>query len=176
MASLVHGKTCGANSSDLVFRCYTTDPDKRWELCSPELQCSAQGSIAKSPLIIQSIKLLGCIKENVKYQPIDDVLGAPRSMEISAEACQARCASNSECAFFSFWAKDLPEDNGCTLFGPDAVFAEQREVESSSEKAKMYQFVTGPAACQGAISTDFFQYQRQSYRVFFLLVPISKFQ
>ena len=115
-------------------------------------------SIAKNPLIIQTIKLLSCIKENVKYQPIDDI-----SWEISAEACQARCASNSECAFFSFWAKDLPEDNGCTLFGPDAVFVEQKEVESSSEKAKMYQFVTGPAACQGAISTDFFQYQRLSY-------------
>ena len=44
MASRVHGKTCGANSSDLIFRCYTTDPNKRWELCSPELQCGAQGS------------------------------------------------------------------------------------------------------------------------------------
>ena len=117
--------------------------------------------------MIQTIKLLGCIKENVKYQPTDDVLSAPRSVENSAEACQARCASNSECAFFSFWAKDLPEDNGCTLFGPDAVFVEQKEVESSSEKAKMYQFVTGPAACQGEISTDFFQYHRLSYRVFF---------
>ena len=94
--------------------------------------------IAKSPLIIQTFKPLGCIKENVKYQPTDDVLGAPRSLEISAEACQTRCASNSECAFFSFLAKDLPEDNGCTLFGPDAVFVEQKEVESSSEKAKMY--------------------------------------
>ena len=124
-------------------------------------------SIAKSPLIIQTIKLPGCIKENVKYQPIDDVLSAPRSVEISAEACQARCASNSECAFFSFWAKDLPEDNGCTLFGPDAVFVEQKEVESSSEKAKMYQFVTVPAACQGEIRTDFFQCHRLSYRVFF---------
>ena len=163
MASRVHGKTCDANSSDLIFRCYTTDPNKRWELCSPELQCGAQGSIAESPLTIKTIKLLGCIKENVKYQPTDDVLSAPRSVENSAEACQARCASNSECAFFSFWAKDLPEDNGCTLFGPDAVFVEQKEVESSSEKMKMYQFVTGPTACQGAISTDFFQYQRLSY-------------
>ena len=129
-------------------------------------------SIAKNPLIIQTIKLLSCIKENVKYQPIDDVPSAPRSVEISADACQARCASNSECAFFSFWAKDLVEDNGCALFWPDAVCVEQKEVESSSEKAKMYQFVTGPAACQGAISTDFFQYQR----LCFLLVPISKFQ
>ena len=119
-------------------------------------------SIAKNPLIIQTIKLLSCIKENVKYQPIDDI-----SWEISAEACQARCASNSECAFFSFWAKDLVEDNGCTLFWPDAVCVEQKEVESSSEKAKMYQFVTVPAACQGEIRTDFFQYHRLSYRVFF---------
>ena len=140
------------------------------------VRCPRFAKNANSPLIILTIKLPGCIKENVKYQPIDDVLSAPRSVEISAEACQARCASNSECAFFSFWAKDLPEDNGCTLFGPDAVFVEQKEVESSSEKAKMYQFVTGPAACQGAISTDFSQYQRLSYRVFFLLVPISKFQ
>ena len=131
------------------------------------VRCARFAKNARSPLIIQTIKLLGCIKENVKYQPIDDVLSAPRSVEISADACQARCASNSECAFFSFWAKDLPEDNGCTLFGPDAVFVEQKEVESSSEKMKMYQFVTGPAACKGAISKDFFQYQRLSYRVFF---------
>ena len=121
----------------------------------------------KESTIIQTIKLLGCIKENVKYQPIDDVLSAPRSVEISAEACQARCASNSECAFFSFWARDLPEDNGCTLFGPDAVFVEQKEVESSSEKAKMYQFVTGPAACQGAISKKNFNTKDYHTECFF---------
>jgi len=120
--------------------CYTTDPDKRWELCSPELRCGAQG----------------CLKENVKYKPNDDFLGATQHwIESSSEACQARCAAHSKCAFFSFWEADLPKDNGCTLYGDDAVFVEQEEITSGSEKMKMYQHVTGPASCPGEPSEQF---------------------
>ena len=80
----------------------------------------------------------GCLKTNVKYSPLDDFPGARRSMETSAEACKARCESHPKCGHFSFWAKELPDDNGCTLFGASAVFGHEKETND---------IITGPAAC-----------------------------
>jgi len=80
----------------------------------------------------------GCFKANVKYSPIDDFLGAQRSVETSGEACKARCALDSQCAFFSFWEKELPDDNGCTLFGNSATFGRENETVL---------YITGPATC-----------------------------
>ena len=84
----------------------------------------------------------------MKYSPVDDFPGAPpmsplndgphRSMETSAEACKARCKSHPECGHFSFWAKELPHDSGCTLFGSSAVFGHTRATND---------IITGPAAC-----------------------------
>jgi len=81
----------------------------------------------------------GCLKTNVKYSPLD-FPGARRSMETSAEACKARCESHPKCGHFSFWAKELPDDNGCTLFGAGAVFGHVNETND---------IITGPAACPG---------------------------
>ena len=61
-------------------------------------------------------------------------------MESSLEACKARCVGNPDCAFFSFEAIDLPEDNGCTLHGSGAEFVGDQEPNT---------FITGPAFCQG---------------------------
>ena len=83
-----------------------------------------------------------CLK-NVKYSPIDDFPGAQRSMETSSEACRARCASDSQCAYFSFWEKELPDDNGCTLFGSSATFGRENETVL---------YITGPATCPGKLS------------------------
>ena len=83
----------------------------------------------------------GCLKTNVKYSPLD-FPGARRSMETSAEACKARCKSHPECGHFSFWAKELPDDNGCTLFGASAVFGHTRVTND---------IITGPATCSGEI-------------------------
>jgi len=80
----------------------------------------------------------GCFKTNVKYSPIDDFPGARRSVETSVEACKARCKADPECGYFSFWAKELPEDNGCTLFGGSAVFGHEKETDY---------IITGPATC-----------------------------
>ena len=92
----------------------------------------------------------------MKYKPNDDFLGATQHwIESSSEACQARCAAHSKCAFFSFWEADLPKDNGCTLYRDDAVFVEQEELTSYSEKMKMYQQVTGPASCPGKVNVTF---------------------
>ena len=76
----------------------------------------------------------------MKYSPIDDFIGARRSVETSAEACKARCEADPSCGFFSFWAKEIPEDNGCTLFGSTARFEKANET---------YAFVTGPSSCPG---------------------------
>ena len=81
----------------------------------------------------------GCFKTNVKYSPTR-FLGSRPSLEKSAEACRARCESHQKCAFFSFWEKDLPKDNGCTLFGSKAEFGGE---------TKTYDFITGPSSCTG---------------------------
>jgi hypothetical protein len=80
----------------------------------------------------------GCFKTNVKYSPVDNFPGAHRSVETSVEACKARCESHPECGHFSFWAKELPDDNGCTLFGARALFGHERETND---------IITGPATC-----------------------------
>jgi len=90
----------------------------------------------------------GCFKTNVKYSPDDDFPGAPpmsplndgphRLMETSAEACKARCKMHPECGHFSFWAKELPHDNGCTLYGANAVFGHEKYTDD---------IITGPATC-----------------------------
>ena len=49
----------------------------------------------------------------------------------------------------------MQKDNGCTLYGDDAVFVEQEEITSGSEKMKMYQHVTGPASCPGKVNVTF---------------------
>ena len=84
----------------------------------------------------------GCFKANVKYSPIDDFPGAQRSVETSGEACRARCALDSQCAYFSFWEKELPDDNGCTLFGSAATFGRENETVL---------YITGPATCPGKL-------------------------
>ena len=61
-------------------------------------------------------------------------------MESSLEDCKARCVGNPDCAFFSFEAIDLPEDNGCTLHGSGAEFVGDQEPNT---------FITGPAICPG---------------------------
>ena len=93
----------------------------------------------------------GCFKTNVKYSPIDDFPGARRSVETSVEACKARCEADPACEHFSFWAKELPEDNGCTLFGGSAVFGHEKETND---------IITGPAACPGEIEFHFHPFFR----------------
>ena len=85
----------------------------------------------------------GCFKTNVWYSPLN-FPGARRSVEISAEACKARCKEDPDCGFFSFWEKDLPKDNGCTLFGDDTVFGDVKETKD---------YISGPAKCPGTIGT-----------------------
>ena len=85
----------------------------------------------------------GCFKTNVEYSPLN-FPGARRSVEISAEACKARCKEDPDCGFFSFWEKDLPKDNGCTLFGDDTVFGDVKETKD---------YISGPAKCPGMIVT-----------------------
>ena len=94
----------------------------------------------------------GCLKTNVKYSPLD-FPGARRSMETSAEACKARCESHPKCGHFSFWAKELPDDNGCTLFGAGAVFGHVNETNN---------IITGPAACPGEIERLFHSFPSPS--------------
>ena len=86
---------------------------------------------------------------NVKYSPIDDFPGARRSVEFSVEACKARCEADPACEHFSFWAKELPEDNGCTLFGGNAVFGHEKETNY---------VITGPATCPGEIESLFIEF------------------
>ena len=78
----------------------------------------------------------------MKFSPIDDFLGAQRSVETSDEACRARCARDSQCAFFSFWEKELPDDNGCTLFDSTATLVRENETGL---------YITGPATCPGKL-------------------------
>ena len=68
-------------------------------------------------------------------------------MEKSAEACKARCAQDPSCAFFNFWEKELPDDNGCTLFGSEATFGGNGAVEEYG----LNLYVTGPATCPGML-------------------------
>jgi len=79
-----------------------------------------------------------CFMANVKFSPVDDFPGAQRSVETSSEACRARCARDSQCAFFSFWEKELPDDNGCTLFDSTATLVRENETVL---------YITGPATC-----------------------------
>ena len=100
-----------------------------WDNC----KCQCKGEVA------------GCYKSNVKYSPPNDVHGPRRSVETSIEACKARCESRLDCNFFSFWEKNLPEDNGCTLFGSAAEFGKEN---------KTFDFITGPSTCPGEIQTS----------------------
>lgn len=95
----------------------------------------------------------------MKYSPIDDFR---RSAETSAEACKARCEGHPECAFFSFLAKDLPDDNGCSLFGSAATFEGNKSANT---------FVTGPAACPGEILSSSYSlsFKEEIARVVILL-------
>ena len=68
-------------------------------------------------------------------------------MEKSAEACKARCAQDPNCAFFNFWEEELPDDNGCTLFGSEATFGGNGPVEENG----LNLYVTGPATCPGML-------------------------
>ena len=83
-----------------------------------------------------------CFMANVKFSPVDDFPGAQRSVETSSEACRARCARDSQCAFFSFWEKELPDDNGCTLFDSTATLVRENETVL---------YITGPATCPGKL-------------------------
>ena len=64
----------------------------------------------------------------MKYSPTDDFTGARRSVETSVEACKARCEADPACGLFSFWEKEIPEDNGCTLFGSAAWFGKEKQL------------------------------------------------
>ena len=75
----------------------------------------------------------------MKYVPLDNFLGARWPVDTSVEACQARCESHPECSFFSFWAKEVPKDNGCHLFGSAATFEEGKNIGQ----------ITGPSFCSG---------------------------
>ena len=92
----------------------------------------------------------GCFKANVKYSPLD-FLGVRGSVEMSAEACKARCEAHPKCSFFSFWEKELPKDNGCTLFGSNAKFGGVAQTFDDVTKTwtKTWEHVTGPPSCPG---------------------------
>ena len=121
-SSIDFGHICTFNDQDWC----NTDDDGKWGNCNSE----CKGGVP------------GCFKTNVKYSPTNDFLGARWSAETSAEACKARCAGHPECAFFSFWAKDLKDDNGCTLFGSAATLEGNKTANT---------YITGPATCPGEI-------------------------
>ena len=72
-----------------------------------------------------------CLRYNTQYTPFDDIPGQARTVESSAKACQARCASVQRCAYFTFWA-----DGGCHLSTAAGVLGPRPEV------------VVGPAVCR----------------------------
>jgi len=67
----------------------------------------------------------------------EDMDGQDRSQENSAEDCQQRCATTTNCAYFSFWP-----DGGCHLQDASA------QLQSSGNGA-----VTGPAQCTTTTTT-----------------------
>ena len=73
-----------------------------------------------------------CFKSDIYYGPYDNVGSEVRSVETNAVACQARCASVSGCAYFSFWA-----DGSCHLSS------------SVSTPVTKNQVLAGPASCSG---------------------------
>merc|ERR1711997_262685 len=59
---------------------------------------------------VSQLKEVFCFHGSSSYDPIDDIAGEGRSTEVSAAACQERCAGVPSCNFFSFW-----HDGGCHL-------------------------------------------------------------
>jgi hypothetical protein len=74
----------------------------------------------------------GCMAEGIKHtQIIPGDRKFSRSTEISVLACQARCAANEGCAYFSFWTAD----GSCDL------------VDAASEVISEKGWVAGPRLC-----------------------------
>jgi len=78
---------------------------------------------------------LHCFKSNQKYFPIN-MVGQGRTVANSEWQCQARCASVSGCAHFSFW-----RDGGCHL------------QNSSSTPVHHSGVIAGPPICQANANT-----------------------
>ena len=53
-----------------------------------------------------------CSRVNQRYDPLDNILGQGRSVELSARACQARCLVVHGCAYYSFWPVQHYHDLG----------------------------------------------------------------
>jgi len=103
-----------------------------------------------------------CMSRGYKYDP-PDMRWAGRTVEMSAEACQARCNSTADCSFFTY-----EPDGGCHLEDKEAerVVAYNRNV------------ISGPARCEQPHSRQPVTTQapsqspRCSARVAEILVPI----
>jgi len=85
---------------------------------------SATFALSPVPIPVPVPVPVNCVQANTEYAPLD-MWGTSRSVEVNADACQARCQAVAGCATFSFW----PADGGCHLqdqyatkiFGSNAV-------------------------------------------------------
>ena len=171
MASRVHGKTWGANSSDLILGVtpliLIKDGSFVRQSFSAVPKVHKKCSIAKSPLIIQTIKLLGCIKENVKYQPIDDVLSRGLSSALCLQFRVRLLLLLGEGLAWGQWVH--PVWARCCLCWTEGSWILVREDEdvpichraSSMSRCNQYRFFSIPKTIVLSV---------------LLLVPISKFQ
>mmetsp|Transcript_55299 Transcript_55299/g.157412 ORF Transcript_55299/g.157412 Transcript_55299/m.157412 type:complete len:753 (-) Transcript_55299:189-2447(-) len=78
---------------------------------------------------VPAVVTSGCAKVGYRWDPNF----MARTVEASAEACQARCEKISDCSFWSFWP-----DKGCQLQPKTAKL----------RLAEIYRVISGPSWCQ----------------------------